>query len=201
MAGHGGGDMIDAFLQAQRFVIGGQLVGQILNQAAHIAIAQHGGHGAHQHGGGAEAFQLQPEGAEFVRARFQPVAAGFLDLHHFGHQQALGGHIAGACLRAHPLEHQPFMGGMLIHDDQPVLRFGHDIGFGDLTPRHAERMGGGFRNRFGGRLGAAQGRREGRGGFAQAAGFSVVGSGGVGSVALPGQGFQACGQPRPWPFH
>ena len=41
--------------------------------------------------------------------------------------------------RAHPLEHQPLVRGMLVDDHQPVLGLGDDIGRGDLAARDAER--------------------------------------------------------------
>ena len=55
---------------------------------------------------------------------------------------------------AHPLEHQPLVGGVLVDDHQPVLGFGDDIGGGDLPARDAERIG---RHRLDRRLGAGCG--------------------------------------------
>ena len=50
--------MVDAFFQRQGFIIGGKVVGQILQQTLGIAITQHGWRGAHEHGGGAKAFEV-----------------------------------------------------------------------------------------------------------------------------------------------
>ena len=54
--------------------------------------------------------------------------------------------------RAHPLEHQPLVRGMLVDDHQPVLGLGDDISRGDLAARDAERVVGDRRDR---RLGRA----------------------------------------------
>ena len=56
--------------------------------------------------------------------------------------------------RAHPLEHQPLVRGMLVDDDQPVLGLGDDIGRGDLPARDAERDS--FGTGGDGRLGASR---------------------------------------------
>src|SRR3546814_13552372 len=40
---------------------------------------------------------------------------------------------------AHPLQRQPFMGGVLVDDDEAFLRLRDDIGAGDLAPGDAQR--------------------------------------------------------------
>src|SRR3546814_5570295 len=37
---HGGGDMIEAFLKGERFVIGGELVGEVGDEALDVALAE-----------------------------------------------------------------------------------------------------------------------------------------------------------------
>jgi hypothetical protein len=52
---------------------------------------------------------------------------------------APGARPPAAARRAHPLEHQPLVRGMLVDDHQPVLGLGDDIGRRDLAARDAER--------------------------------------------------------------
>src|SRR3546814_3623335 len=61
---------------------------------------------------------------------------------------------------AHPLQRQPFMGGVLVDDDEAVLRLRDDIGAGDLAPGDAQREAGSFRGWRGGGFGAGLGRRR-----------------------------------------
>ena len=71
----------------------------------------------------------RPSSASCAGALLQPVAVRLVEFDHFGHQQRLAG--ATAPRRsggAQPFEHQPFVRGVLIDDDQAVLGLGDDIG-------------------------------------------------------------------------
>ena len=87
-----------------------------------------------------EAFDFQPQFGKLADNRFQPVAFQFVQLDHVGHQEGLTGDLAAVRCFSHPLQHQPFVRGMLVDDDQPVVGLGHDIGRGDLAAGDAERI-------------------------------------------------------------
>ena len=90
-----------------------------------------------------------------------------------GNQLLLGAHDRRLPARdrtigpAHPLEHQPLVGGMLVDEDEAVLRLGDDIGGGDLAAGDSEREALGFRRRREGGFAAGLGGRS-RSGFASA---------------------------------
>ena len=112
---------------------------------------------------GPEALELEAHLGELGGARLEPVAGGLVELDHLGEQQRLAGDAAVRHRPAHPLEHQPLVGGVLVDEDQPVLGLGDDIGGGDLAAGDAERVAG---------LRAA----DRRGGFGAGGGGEVAGA-------------------------
>ena len=61
VAGHGAGDGIDAFFQRQRFAERGKFVGEVSDQTSDVGLSQHRRHTAHEHRGGAKAFEVEAE--------------------------------------------------------------------------------------------------------------------------------------------
>src|SRR6185436_6997365 len=76
VAGHGRSDMVEPFLQGQRLVEGGELVGEVGDQAPDVTGAEHGRGGPDEDRLRAEAFQLEAHFGELGDARLDPVAAG-----------------------------------------------------------------------------------------------------------------------------
>ena len=72
---------------------------------------------------------------------FQPVAIRLVQFDHIGNQQRLAGDLPALGGLAHPLEHEPFVGGMLVDNDEAVLCFGDDIGRRYLPASDAEGIG------------------------------------------------------------
>ena len=54
VAGHGGADVLQPFLERQRLAVLGQVVGDVADQARGVGLAQQGRHLAHQNGAAAE---------------------------------------------------------------------------------------------------------------------------------------------------
>jgi hypothetical protein len=73
------------------------------------------------------------------------------------------------------------MRGMLVHQDQPILGFGHDIGVRHLPPGDAERVACLLRRRGVSRLSPSLGRsRKERAGISKAVSRPLPSRGGVG---------------------
>ena len=156
VARHRRRDMVEPFAQRQRLVERGEFVGEIGDEPGHVALPEHCGHAAHQHRMRAEAVEIEAEFAELGRARFEPIASRFVEFDHFGEEQRLAGDAAARHRLAHPFEHEPFVRGVLIDEDQPVWALGDDIGFRDLAAgdaeREVDRLGRGCVGGFGARL-------------------------------------------------
>ena len=162
MTSHCGKDMIEAFFQQQRRAVLSQVISNVANERLDIALAQHRRHRADQQGGRAEPLDRQAKPGERRRRSLDPVAVRLVQFHHFRDQQRLAGCHCPLCAGGlEPFQHEPFMRGVLIDDDQAVLGLGHDIGVGDLPARDAQRMIG-LRG-IHGLLCPARWRRQGRG--------------------------------------
>ncbi len=199
VAGHGRGDLVEAFLEAQRLVEGGEFVGEVADQALDVALAERRRHRADQHSGRAEPLEVEAETGEFGGARLQPVARRFVELDHFGQQQRLGVDAAVGGCPLHAFEHEALVRRMLVDEDQPILRFGNDIGVGDLPPGDAEGEAVRFRGRCGSGFGAGlRGRREERTGFVEGA-KPLPFRGGVGGGDCPSTAELVAAPPQPLP--
>ena len=68
------------------------------------------------------------------------VDGGLVEFDDLREQKRLTRHGSAFPRRAHPLEHQPLVRGMLVDDDEAILGLCDDVGRRNLSPRHAERM-------------------------------------------------------------
>ena len=155
MARHRREDVLDPFAEQQAFAVQGEVVGEIAQQRLGIGLGERAGHRAHQHRAGTEPLDRQAEPGERPGLLLEPVAGGFVELDHRGHQQRLArGDLVARPRGAQPFEHQALVRGVLVDDHQPVGGLGDDIGLRDLAARDAERIVRLGRDRLG-RLGAA----------------------------------------------
>ena len=142
VAGESCGDMIELVAQKQRAAKLGDLRGKVGEQAGNVGLAERRGDGADQHRARAEAFDVEAKVGKLACSAFKSVAVGFVELDHFRQQQRLPRDRPTFPRRAHPLEHQPLVRGMLVDDDESVFGFGNDIGRVDLAAGDAERVAG-----------------------------------------------------------
>ena len=91
--------------------------------------------------GGPEPLQLQSEVRELGEGALKPVAIGLVELDHFRDEEVLTRPGSACPSSAEALEAKPFVRGVLVDDDEPVLRFGDDVGRRDLAASNAERVG------------------------------------------------------------
>ena len=139
VAGQGAGNFFQPFLERQGIAGFSNLVGEIAHQTLHVQLAQHGGDLAHHHGIGSEGFDHQAQLGQLGGAGADAGDFRRVHIHHFGDQQRLAMDAAIGQRLLHALIDQPLMGGMLVDDDDAVSGLGHDIGFVQLRPGHAQR--------------------------------------------------------------
>ena len=160
MAGDRRGDEVEPVAERDGAAELGDFSGEVGEQRGDIGFAERGGDRADEHRGRAEALDVESEVGQAGGGLLEPVAIDLVEFDAFGDQQHLARDLAVGAGGAHPFEHEPFVRGMLVDDDQAVLGLGDDIGLCDLAAGDAERVGG-----------------DGRGG-----GFGAGGGGEVGEV-------------------
>ena len=151
VAGDGRGDMVELVPEAERTAELGDFAGEVGEQARTSVLPSAAGTARTSIAVGPKRSISRPSSASSAERAFEPVAVGLVQLDDFGDQQRLPSDRAALPRGTHPFEHQPLVRGMLVDDDQAVLRLGDDIGRGDLPARDAERKA---RDRLDRRLGA-----------------------------------------------
>ncbi len=69
----------------------------------------------------------KPGFGEHIRRFFQPFGAGGVEVDDFGDQQRLPLHALQFALGLHALQHQSFVGRMLVDDDEAAFCLGNDV--------------------------------------------------------------------------
>ena len=160
VAGDGRGDMVELVLRLERLSSSASSSARSASRPCDVGLAERRRHGADQHRARAEALDLEAEVGKFGRAASSRSQSGSSSSTTSGSSSAWRATAATLAARAHPLEHQPLVRGMLVDDDQPVLGFGDDIGRRDLAAGDAEgKVGTGSTRGLGARR-RARGRRE-----------------------------------------
>ena len=142
VAGHGCGDMVQPVAKGQRGAQLRKLGGDIVDQTRNIRLAERGRYRPHQYGRRAEPLQLKAQCAQVGSGAFQAVAVRFVQLDDFRDQQRLASDLPVPGGFAHALQDKPFVGSVLIDDDETVFGFGDDVGCRDLAAGDAERISG-----------------------------------------------------------
>ena len=95
VAGHGRGDVVEPLLEAERLVEGGELVGEVGDQALDVAAAPSiAGVARTSIARGPKRSSSRPISASSASARLEPVAGGLVELDHLGEEQRLAGDAA-----------------------------------------------------------------------------------------------------------
>ena len=140
VAGHRRGDMVEPLLEAQRLVERGEFVGEIGDQPGDIALRRASPASrapASRAGRSVRArARARPVRRRAPRAGRRPASSSSTTS---GSSSACDATPPSGHRRAHPLEHQPLVRGMLVDEHQAVLGLGDDIGARDLPARDAER--------------------------------------------------------------
>jgi len=116
-----------------------QLGGKVREQCGSVGIAERGRCRPDEHRLWSEPLDLETEGGEGIGGGFESVAIRLVEVDHLGDEQGLTRDFSALPGAFHPLEHQSFVGGVLIDDDQSVLGFGDNISRGDLAAGDPER--------------------------------------------------------------
>ncbi len=141
MACHGTADLFQPLLERQSFIQLGKFVSQVLHQGDHVGLAEQRRDLAPQNRLAPKSFDNQPKLRELHGPRQQPLGRSLLQTDHLGDQQELTRDAGFSHLLFHSLIHQPLMCGVLIHDDDAVLRLRDDVGGVELRARCTEREG------------------------------------------------------------
>ena len=141
MAGDGRGDVIELVAKAHRSAKLGDLGCEVREQSSSIGLAQRCRNSANEHRRRPEPFDIQSHAGQLGRGALQAIAIRLVEVDHFRHQQGLARDGASFPRRAHALQDQPLMRGMLVNDYEPVFGLCDDVGGGDLPPRDAKGEG------------------------------------------------------------
>ena len=118
----------------------GDIVRQVSQKRLRITFAQSVWHRPDQHGGRTEAFDHQTEFRKAIDSLFKSIAIDLIQLDHIGYEERLRtrDRIPGPS-RTQPFQDEPFMRCMLIHQNQAIIGFRHDVSVGNLPPGNAKR--------------------------------------------------------------
>ncbi len=112
---------------------------EVADEAFDVAAFEESGDFADEDGVGAEAFEDQAEFGEFFGARGEAVDRRAVEVDDFGDQEGLAfdAFLGDGALQA--VEHQAFVGRVLVDDDEAVLGLRDDVGVVQLASCDAER--------------------------------------------------------------
>jgi hypothetical protein len=136
--------MIELVTQTQWTTQLSNFRGKIRQKSASVAPPENRGHGTYEHCRRAETLDVEPHPGKLVSRGFEPVAFWLVEFDHFGDEQRLARDCAASlCIgagRAHPLEHEPLVGSVLVHDDKSIFGLGNDVGRCHLPAGNPKRV-------------------------------------------------------------
>ena len=97
------------------------------------------GHLAHEHGAGPKLSSHEAEPVERLRLGEEPVGVDRIEIDDLRDEQQLARDPGRRALALQALVDEALVGGVLVDDDDAVLRLRDDVGAVDLRPRGAER--------------------------------------------------------------
>src|SRR5215208_1334070 len=139
MAGHRRRDMHQAALQRQRLVPFRHVLGEVTHQRLGVDLAEQRRRLTHCDGAWPEWLDRQAVTEKFPSARGEALHIGLVELDDFGNEQDLASDAALIDRNLHALINDALVRGVLVDNDEAVLRLCHDISLMHLRARSPKR--------------------------------------------------------------